>query len=97
MPLKKLIAGVGEVDMSPQEESEHLASLITPLPLRKLELRRRVVARMKEELDEDSLLEAANPVARQAAVRTRGRQILAQLNSANTDAELDAIDIVTGW
>ena len=94
--MKKLVSGI-EIDMSPAEEAEFIASIQRTLPQAKAEAKQRIVARAKEEQDDGNLLEAANPGNRVNAVRQNARQLWLAVKACNTVAEVDAIDLNAGW
>ncbi len=94
--MKKMVNGV-EVDMTPEEEAAFIASLARTLAQAKADAKQRIVARAKQEQDEDNLLEVANPAARITAVRTNARALWAQVKAATTVAEVDAIHLDAGW
>ena len=94
--MKKSVNGV-LVDMSPEEEAAFLASLQRTVAQAKADARRAIVRRAKQEGDEESLLEHANPAARLVAVRQRARQLWQQVQACNSAAEVDAVDLNAGW
>ena len=94
--MKKIVNGV-LLDMTPEEEAAFIDSITPRFPAAKREARQAVLARAIQELDEDNLLDLANPNARIAAVRANARQLRQDINACTTVAEVLAIDIGAGW
>ncbi len=93
----KMVNGVA-VEMTAEEEAAFRASQYQrTVAVAKAEARRIIVARAKQESDEDRLLDAANPATRLTAIRQNARQLWAQVQACNTVAEVDAVNLDAGW